>query len=255
MEFPAAVHVQGRARATSTTDADPVAVVLDEMDHFGIEQGDARRRARAPRRSRSAPSRSTPTASSARYEVDPNRGMEGVRDLVKAYETFGIKAATAFPAGMTPQVPINDKRFYPIYAKCVELDIPICVTAGVPGPRVPMAVPEDRAARRGVLVLPRAQVRDAPRRRAVGPTLAVKLMLKWPNLYYSTSRVRAALLPADDHRLRQHPRRRQGHVRRLLPDGPVARAHLHGAAQRPVQGRRVAEVPARERGTVFNLEA
>ena len=69
---------------------------------------------------------------------------------------------------MTPQVPINDKSFYPIYAKCIELDIPICITTGVPGPRVPMALPEDRAARRGVLVLPRAEGRDAPRRRAVG---------------------------------------------------------------------------------------
>ena len=29
---------------------------------------------------------------------------------------------------------------YPLYAKCVELDLPIFVTAGVPGPRVPMAL-------------------------------------------------------------------------------------------------------------------
>ena len=55
-----------------------------------------------------------------------------------------MKAATAFPAGLTPQVPINDKKFYPIYAKCVELDIPICVCAGVPGPRVPFAPPGRR---------------------------------------------------------------------------------------------------------------
>ena len=54
--------------------------------------------------------------------------MDGVRDLVKAYETLGIKAAMAFPAGYLPQVPINDKRFFPLYAKCIELDIPICVT-------------------------------------------------------------------------------------------------------------------------------
>ena len=48
-------------------------------------------------------------------------------------------------------------------------------------------------------------------------------MLKWPNLYYSTSRVRArSYYPKDDHRLREHARRRQGDVRRLLPDGPVA---------------------------------
>src|SRR3546814_13331042 len=64
--------------------------------------------------------------------------MEGVRNLVRAYEEHGVKAATAFPAGTNPQVPINDKRYYPLYAKCVELDIPICITTGVPGPRVPM---------------------------------------------------------------------------------------------------------------------
>ena len=75
--------------------------------------------------------------------------------------------------------------------------------------------------------------------------LAVKLMLKWPNLYYSTSRLRPEALPEGDHRLRQHARRRQDHLRRLLPDGPLARAHLRRHAERAVQGRGVAEVPAR----------
>ena len=45
-----------------------------------------------------------------------------------------MKAASAFPCGLNPQVPINDKKFFPIYAKCIELDIPINVCAGVPGP-------------------------------------------------------------------------------------------------------------------------
>ena len=30
-----------------------------------------------------------------------------------------------FPAGTFPQVAINDKKMYPIYAKCVELGIPV----------------------------------------------------------------------------------------------------------------------------------
>ena len=50
-----------------------------------------------------------------------------------------MKAATAFPAGYLPQVPINDKKMYPFSAKCVELDIPMVINAGVPGPRLPMA--------------------------------------------------------------------------------------------------------------------
>ena len=38
--------------------------------------------------------------------------MEGVRDLVRAHEKYGIKAATAFPSGLCPQVRINDKKFH-----------------------------------------------------------------------------------------------------------------------------------------------
>src|SRR5205085_8686384 len=60
-------------------------------------------------------------------------------------------------------------------------------------------------------------------------------------------RVRPEVLPEGDHRLREHPRCRQGDVRRLLPDGPQPPSHLRRDAERPAQGRGVAEVPARER--------
>ncbi len=102
------------------------------------------------------------------FNVDPNHGHGGVRELdaarARARRPLG---AGASPPGCCPQVPINDKKMYPLYAKCVELDIPIFVNAGVPGPAGPDGVPGRRADRRGVLVLPRAQARDAPRRRAV----------------------------------------------------------------------------------------
>src|SRR5690349_15944771 len=61
--------------------------------------------------------------------------------------------------------------------------------------------------------------------------------------------VRAALLPRSDREVRQHARRRQSDVRGLLPDGSVARPHLQGDARGAVPRQRVAEVPARERGT------
>ena len=77
--------------------------------------------------------------------------------------------------------------------------------------------------------------------------LMVKLLLKWPNLYYSTSRVRPEALPAGHHRLRQHPRRRQDHLRRLLRRRPDARPHLRRAAHVPVPRPRLAQVPPRER--------
>ena len=66
-------------------------------------EGDDRRRLRG-RAGRQAQrrGRTTPTASSARSASTPTRGMAGVRDLVKAYETLGIKSAIAFPAGYLP---------------------------------------------------------------------------------------------------------------------------------------------------------
>jgi predicted TIM-barrel fold metal-dependent hydrolase len=118
--------------------------------------------------------------------VDPNRGMEGVRELVECYERFGIKAATAFPCGCVPQVPIHDKKFYPLYAKCVELDIPICVCVGVPGPRIPMEPQKVEYIDEVCWFFPELKF---VMRHGAEPwaDLAVKLMLKWPNLYYSTS--------------------------------------------------------------------
>jgi predicted TIM-barrel fold metal-dependent hydrolase len=165
-------------------DADPVRVVLEEMDRYGIAQamiGVGWERSSSLRGLEQHPDRFIGS-----WSVDPNRGMDGVRDLVKAYETLGIKAATAFPAGCNPQVPIDDKKFFPLYAKCIELDIPIFVTTGVPGPRVPMACQRTELLDEVCWFFPELKV---IMRHGAEPwdELAVKLMLKWPNLYYSTS--------------------------------------------------------------------
>ena len=71
--------------------------------------------------------------------VDPNLGMDGIREMVRQYEEFGVSSFGAFNAGYNPQVGIADPLMYPIYAKCVELNTPIfsCVQC-VPCPRFPM---------------------------------------------------------------------------------------------------------------------
>ena len=120
------------------------------------------------------------------WMVDPNRGMDAVRELERARHELGVVAAAFFPAGYYPQVPINDKRVYPIYAKCVELDIPICINAGVPGPRFPFACQQVDLLDEVCWFFPELKIVT---RHGCEPweELAVKLMLKWPNLYYSTS--------------------------------------------------------------------
>jgi uncharacterized protein len=162
---------------------DPVSLVLQQMDRFGIEKAmigvgeDSAQRAL-----KMFPDRFVPSGAL----VDPNDVMGSVNAIRREYEQFGIRATSAFPAGTFPQVPIDDPKMYPIYATCVELAIPIFVCAGIPGPRVPFAPQE--VSRIDIVMF------DFPdlvfvTRHGCEPweDLAVKLMLKWPNLYYSTS--------------------------------------------------------------------
>lgn len=130
------------------------------------------------------------------YLVNPNLGMEGVRALERAVRELGAVAATGFPSGYTPQVPIDDKRFYPIYAKCVELDIPIFLHAGVPGPRVPMQAQHVERLDEVCWFFPELRV-IARHGGEPWTALLVKLMLKWPNLYYATSAYAPRYYPRD----------------------------------------------------------
>ena len=83
-------------------------------------------------------------------------------------------------------MPLNDKKMYPIYAKCVELDIPIFVCAGVPGPRIKMMAQHVEHIDEVMYDFPELTFVT---RHGCEPwdALAVKLMLKWPGLHYSTS--------------------------------------------------------------------
>jgi predicted TIM-barrel fold metal-dependent hydrolase len=163
---------------------DYIGIALDEMDKYGIERAMISVRFGNPLGGRAIgehPDRFIPS-----FAVDPNLGMEGVRLLRRAHAEFGVKAATAFPAGCCPQVPINDKKFYPLYAACVDLDIPIFVCAGVPGPRVPMSCQHVEHIDEVCWFFP--ELKFVTRHGCEPWTeLMVKLMLKYPNLYYSTS--------------------------------------------------------------------
>jgi predicted TIM-barrel fold metal-dependent hydrolase len=120
------------------------------------------------------------------YEANPNNGMDEVRKIRRLHAEYGIKAVTAFPSGLCPQVPINDKKWYPIYATCVDLDIPFCPCVGVPGPRLPMAPQKVELLDEVCWFFPELKV---VMRHGGEPweKLAWKLMLKYPNLYYMTT--------------------------------------------------------------------
>ncbi len=117
---------------------------------------------------------------------NPNDGMNEVRRLKRLHAEYGVKSASVFPSGTCPQVAINNARMYPLYAACVELDIPIVLNVGVPGPRIPMHTQKVEHLDEVCWFFPELKV---VMRHGAEPweALAVKLMIKYPNLYYSTS--------------------------------------------------------------------
>ena len=163
---------------------DSIDVLLHQMDRYGIEKGlvpvtltdELHVRALADHSDRLFGS----------VELDPNRGVEAVRELDRAVRDHKVIAAQFFPSGKNPAVPINSKLAYPIYAKCVELDIPVFVQGGVPGPRVRMDSQYPGLVDEVCYDFPDLRFVF---RHGCEPwvDLTVKLLLKWPNLYYSTT--------------------------------------------------------------------
>jgi uncharacterized protein len=164
--------------------ADYIAYTVAEMDRYGIERAmvgiDDRNDVVKEAVAR------FPDRFLLSYQANPNEGMEAVRAIERMRREHGIVAVTAFPSGLCPQVPIDDKKWYPVYAKCVELDLPFVCCVGVPGPRLPMAPQKVELIDEVCWFFP--ELRFVMRHGAEPWTeLAVKLMLKYPNLYYSTS--------------------------------------------------------------------
>ena len=213
---------------------DPIAFTVSEMDRWGVEKGligvggpggvgeQALKR---------YPDRFIPSAG-----CDPNAGMDGIRELTALYETHGS------PGGDAPSRPAPSRRWPSTTRRCTRSTrsawssgSPIFCTAGVPGPRLKFAVQH--------VELIDEVMYDFPdlvfvTRHGCEPwaDLAVKLMLKWPGLHFSTSAFAPRYYPQGGHRLRQHPRGGQVHLRRLLPHGSLARADHDRDARPPTVG-------------------
>jgi uncharacterized protein len=172
-------------------DVDPVQWIVDKMDAFGIERAKTGMSETAIRAKKEHPGRFYLSMS-----VNPNEGVDALRKMEKAKAEHDIVSVSLFPSGQVPQVAIDDKKVYPIYMKCVELDLPICVNGGIVGPRMP-SWPQYVSRFDEVCY-------DFPELTIVimhgaepWADLAVKLMLKWPGLHYMTSAFAPKHYPKD----------------------------------------------------------
>src|SRR5690606_3349571 len=55
--------------------------------------------------------------------VDPHKGMDAIRELEHVVKNLGLRGLNL--QCFEHKLKINDPKLYPLYAKCIELDIPV----------------------------------------------------------------------------------------------------------------------------------
>ncbi len=113
--------------------------------------------------------------------------MKTVRSLEAFVKDNPVAYATVGPSFWGDgRYPPSDAVYYPLYTKCCELDLPLCVNTGIPGPPLP-AEPQDP------IHLDRVCIRFPELRlcmiHGADPwwDVAIRLMLKYRNLRLMTS--------------------------------------------------------------------
>ncbi len=61
--------------------------------------------------------------------LDPHKGMDAIDELGLMVETHGFRGAAIDP--FLAKIPANHAKYYPIYAKCCEFDIPVVISTGM----------------------------------------------------------------------------------------------------------------------------
>ena len=181
MEFPAE-YMFKNVPDIVPADTDPIEWTLAEMDRWGIAVGKTGYGPTGIEAKKRYPDRFV-----LGYEVrNANDVMGSVRGIKEARAADGIVSVGIFPCGQFPQVAIDDPKMYPIYAACVEEDLPIFINAGIVGPRMPSWPQHVERLDTVCYDFPELTIVT---RHGCEPweALAVKLMLKWPGLHYCTS--------------------------------------------------------------------
>lgn len=118
--------------------------------------------------------------------------MEAVRKLRAAHAELPLVSAKIVP--FMQDLPATHASHYPVYAACTELVLPIQINTGIPGPPLPSACQDPIHLDRVCFDFPDLTVVMA---HGADPwwDVAIRLMIKWPNLHLMTSAYRPKHLP------------------------------------------------------------
>ena len=139
--------------------------------------------------------------------VDLRRPMAAVRELRRCVRSLGFRALRVVP--WLWDLPPDDRRYYPLYAECIELGVPFCLQVGHTGPLCPSEPG------RPIPYLDRVAL-EFPELVIVGGHIGypwtaemIALATKYPNVYIDTSAYKVTRYPPDlVQYLRAHGRRK-----------------------------------------------
>jgi len=127
--------------------------------------------------------------------ADLSKPMEAVREIKKWVDGERFVGVRVVP--WLWDLPPNDRRYYPIYAACVELDVPFCTQIGHTGPLMRSETGRPIPYLEDVLL-------DFPELKIVGGHVGfpwvnelISLTVKFPNFYIDTSAYALHRLPPD----------------------------------------------------------
>ena len=119
--------------------------------------------------------------------VDPHDGMGAVRRIDHLARTYPFVRSVSLSPMMTyPLVAPNSREYFPIYSKCCEADLAVFINVGFPGPRVPAWAQDPIHLDEVCWYFPDLRM---VMRHGGEPWVetCVRMLLRWPNLYYATT--------------------------------------------------------------------
>jgi predicted TIM-barrel fold metal-dependent hydrolase len=126
------------------------------------------------------------------HVVDPREGMAAVRLVENLVNSHGY--ALIRMMGLQTRLCYNDPAYYPVYAKCIELGVPVGLNVGFPGPRVPSKYQDPLPVDDVCAFFPELKIVLQHGGEPWVDT-CVKLMVKWPNVHYMSSAIAPKHIP------------------------------------------------------------
>ncbi len=131
------------SKSEAPTEEIPVAFTLAQMDKAGVSKSlicawEAPNKSMISNEEVAGFVAEAPDRLAGIASVDITKPMQAVQQIRRYVEEHDFKGVRVLP--WLWSVPPTDRRFYPVYVACCELDIPFCTQIGHTGPLMPSEV-------------------------------------------------------------------------------------------------------------------